>query len=157
MRISLICMGKTDDVEIKKLITYYTHRLPKHFNFELVEISDVKNAKNLSPSQLKKEEAKLFLHHLETTDTLVLLDEKGKQFSSREFSSKIDHWMNISTKRLVFLVGGAYGFSEDIYQRAQEKISLSKMTFTHQMIRLFFIEQIYRASTILSGKPYHND
>ncbi|AQX05932.1 23S rRNA (pseudouridine(1915)-N(3))-methyltransferase RlmH [Elizabethkingia meningoseptica] len=157
MRISLICIGKTDDAEIKRLIAYYSQRLPKHFNFEFVEIPDVKNAKNLTDIQLKKEEAKLFLNYLDNTDTVVLLDEKGKQFTSREFAAKIDNWMNMSTKHLAFLVGGAYGFADEIYSRAQEKISLSKMTFTHQMIRLFFVEQIYRASTILQGKPYHND
>lgn len=157
MRISLLCIGKTDDAEIKNLIAYYIPRLPKHYNFEFIEIPDVKNAKNLSPDQLKKEEAKLFFNHLEGGDTVVLLDEKGKQYTSREFASKIDNWMNISTKHLAFLVGGAYGFSDEVYQRAQEKISLSKMTFTHQMVRLFFVEQIYRASTILQGKPYHND
>lgn len=157
MRISLVCIGKTDDKEIKNLINYYIPRLPKHFNFEFIEIPDVKNAKNLSPQQLKKEEAKLFFNHLDNSDTVILLDEKGKQYTSREFASKIDQWMNASTKHLAFLIGGAYGFSDEIYERAQGKISLSKMTFTHQMVRLFFVEQIYRASTILAGKPYHND
>lgn len=157
MRINLLCIGKTDDKEIKNLILYYQNRLPKHWNFELVEIPDVKNAKNLSPDLLKKEEGKLFLNLTENTDFIVILDEKGKQFTSREFASKIDFWMNSSVKRVCFLVGGAYGFSEEIYTRANEKISLSKMTFTHQMIRLFFIEQIYRADQILQGKPYHND
>ncbi|QCX52368.1 23S rRNA (pseudouridine(1915)-N(3))-methyltransferase RlmH [Elizabethkingia sp. JS20170427COW] len=157
MRISLVCIGKTDDKEIKNLINYYIPRLPKHFNFEFIEIPDVKNAKNLSPQQLKKEETKLFFNHLDNSDTVILLDEKGKQYTSREFASKIDQWMNASTKHLAFLIGGAYGFSDEIYERAQGKISLSKMTFTHQMVRLFFVEQIYRASTILAGKPYHND
>ena len=94
---------------------------------------------------------------IDSSDLVVLLDEKGKEYTSRQFSEKIDFWLNSSIKRINFLIGGAYGFSEEIYQRANEKISLSKMTFTHQMIRLFFIEQIYRASTILQGKPYHND
>jgi len=139
------------------LIRYYIPRIPKHWNFEMLEISDVKNAKNLTPEQLKKEEAKLFQNHIESSDLVILLDEKGKQFTSREFSEKIDHWMGSSVKKVNILIGGAYGFSDEIYQRANEKMSLSKMTFTHQMIRLFFVEQIYRAATILQGKPYHND
>ena len=157
MRINLICIGKTDDKEISGLIKYYQNRLPKLWNFEITEIPDVKNAKNLSPDLLKKEEGKLFLNLTENSDHIILLDEKGKQFTSREFAAKIDNWMNSSIKKVSFFIGGAYGFSEEIYQRANEKISLSKMTFTHQMIRLFFVEQIYRADQILQGKPYHND
>ena len=122
-----------------------------------MEIPDVKNAKNLTPDQLKKEEAKLFQNNIDASDLVIILDEKGKQFTSREFSEKIDNWMGSSVKKVNILIGGAYGFSEEIYNRANEKISLSKMTFTHQMIRLFFVEQIYRAATILQGKPYHND
>lgn len=157
MRFSLICIGKTDDREISSLINYYKTRLPKHWNFELIEIPDAKNTKNLSPDLLKKEESKLFFQQIENNDWIVLLDEKGKEFTSRSFSEKIDFWLGSSTKRVCFLIGGAYGFSEEIYQRANEKISLSKMTFTHQMIRLFFTEQLYRAATIIQGKPYHND
>lgn len=157
MRINIICIGKTDDKEMVNLIKYYQNRLPKHWNFDLIEIPDLKNAKNLSPELLKKEEGKLFLNHLENSDFIILLDEKGKQFTSREFATKIDSWMNSSVKKVSFLIGGAYGFSEEIYERAKEKIALSKMTFTHQMIRLFFVEQLYRADQILQGKPYHND
>ena len=157
MRISLLCIGKTDDKEITSLINYYLNRLPKHWNFEITEIPDVKNAKNLSPDLLKKEEAKLFLNHIDKNDLVVILDEKGKQFTSREFAQKLDSYQNNSIKKICFLVGGAYGFSDEMYQRANEKISISKMTFTHQMIRLFFVEQIYRADQILQGKPYHND
>ena len=157
MRINLVCMGKTADKEIGVLLKYYENRLPKYWNFELVEISDVKNAKNLTPELLKKEEAKLFLNFIENSDYVVILDEKGSQWTSRQFAGKIDEWMSASIKKVVFIVGGAYGFSDEIYSRANEKISLSKMTFTHQMIRLFFLEQIYRADQILQGKPYHND
>lgn len=157
MKINLLCIGKTDDKEIKNLINYYLARLPRHWNFEIIEIPDVKNARNLTPDLLKKEEAKLFLNQIENTDLVVLLDEKGKQFTSREFAQKLDSYQNNSIKKICFLVGGAYGFSEEMYQRANEKISISKMTFTHQMIRLFFVEQIYRADQILQGKPYHND
>ena len=157
MRINLVCMGKTDDKEISNLVKYYQNRLPKYWNFDIIEIADVKNAKNLSPELLKKEEGKLFLNLIENSDTVVLLDEKGKQFTSREFASKIDNWMSSSVKKVSIIIGGAYGFSEEMYERANEKMSLSKMTFTHQMIRLFFVEQIYRADQILQGKPYHND
>lgn len=157
MKINLLCIGKTDDKEIKNLINYYLTRLPRHWNFEITEIPDVKNSRNLTPDLLKKEEAKLFLNQIENTDLVVLLDEKGKQFTSREFAQKLDSYQNNSIKKICFLVGGAYGFSEEMYQRANEKISISKMTFTHQMIRLFFVEQIYRADQILQGKPYHND
>ena len=157
MKINLLCIGKTDDKEIKNLINYYLTRLPRHWNFEITEIPDVKNARNLTPDLLKKEEAKLFLNQIENTDLVVLLDEKGKQFTSREFAQKLDFYQNNSIKKICFLVGGAYGFSDEMYQRANEKLSISKMTFTHQMIRLFFVEQIYRADQILQGKPYHND
>ena len=156
MKFNLICIGKTDDKEISALISYYTARLPKHWNFEITTIPDVKT-KNLSPDLLKKEEAKLFLNQIDNSDLVILLDEKGKEYTSRDFSEKVDAWLGSSVKRVCFLIGGAYGFAEEIYQRADGKISLSKMTFTHQMIRLFFAEQLYRAATILQGKPYHND
>ena len=157
MKINLLCIGKTDDKEIKNLINYYIARLPRHWNFEITEIPDVKNARNLTPDLLKKEEAKLFFNTIENSDWVILLDEKGKQFTSREFAQKLDFYQNNSIKKICFLVGGAYGFSDEMYQRANEKLSISKMTFTHQMIRLFFVEQIYRADQILQGKPYHND
>ena len=157
MRINLLCIGKTDDKEIKSLIQYYTARLPRHWNFDLIEIPDVKNSRNLTPDLLKKEETKLFMQHIDSGDWVVILDEKGKQFTSREFADKINNWQNTSVKKLHLVVGGAYGFSDDMYQRANEKMALSKMTFTHQMVRLFIVEQIYRADQILQGKPYHND
>ncbi len=157
MRINLLCIGKTDDKKIIELISYYIARLPKHWNFEMTEIPDAKNARNLSANLLKKEEAKLFFNHIENTDLVILLDEKGKEFTSREFAQKLNYYQNNSIKRVCFLIGGAYGFSDEMYNRANEKLSLSKMTFTHQMIRLFFVEQIYRADQILQGKPYHND
>ena len=117
MRINLICIGKTDDREIAGLISYYQNRLPKHWNFSITEIPDVKNAKNLTPELIKKEEAKFFSQSLESADYVVLLDEKGKQFTSREFAAKIENWMNASTKKVSFLIGGAYGFADEIYER----------------------------------------
>lgn len=157
MRINLLCIGKTDRKEIRDLMDYYLTRLPKHWNFEITEIPDVKNARNLAPELLKKEEAKIFLNSFENSDVVVLLDENGQHYTSRQFAAKINNWQITSVKKVIFCIGGAYGFSEEIYQRANEKISLSKMTFTHQMIRLFFVEQLYRADQILQGKPYHND
>lgn len=157
MRINLLCIGKTDSKEIQNLLSYYKNRLPKHWNFDIIEIPDVKNAKNLSPELIKKEEARLFLSHIEPNELVVLLDEKGKMFTSREFSKKIEDWLNTSVKKIHLLIGGAYGFSDEIYSRCNEKIALSKMTFTHQMVRLFLTEQLYRADQILQGKPYHND
>jgi len=115
-------MGKTDDKGITNLITYYQKRLPKYWNFEIIEIPDVKNAKNLSPDLLKKEEGKLFLNHIDNSDTVVLMDEKGKQFTSREFAHKIENWMSSSVKKVSFIIGGAYGFSDEIYDRANEKM-----------------------------------
>ncbi|MDO4224861.1 MAG: 23S rRNA (pseudouridine(1915)-N(3))-methyltransferase RlmH [Bergeyella zoohelcum] len=157
MKINLLCIGKTDQKEIKSLIDYYIIRLPKHWNFEIIEIPDVKNAKNKTPEIIKKEEAKLFEQQIDSGDWVILLDEKGKQYTSREFSAKIINWQNASVKKIHILIGGAYGFSDEIYARANEKLALSKMTFTHQMVRLFITEQLYRADQILQGKPYHND
>ncbi|MDY6025858.1 23S rRNA (pseudouridine(1915)-N(3))-methyltransferase RlmH [Bergeyella zoohelcum] len=157
MRINLVCIGKTDQKLFREQLDYYITRFPKHWNFQLIEIPDVKNAKNLSPDQIKKEEAKLFAQHIDTGDMVVLLDERGKQYSSREFAKKINHWQSVSVKKVNFLIGGAWGVAEEIHQRANEKMALSKMTFTHQMVRLFLTEQIYRADQILQGKPYHND
>lgn len=157
MRINLICIGKTDSIHIKDLLQYYQLRLPKHWNFEMTEIPDVKNAKNLSPDLIKKEEARQFQNLIDSSDTTIILDENGRQFTSREFASKMDHWMNSSIKKINFIIGGAYGFSDDIKKIAEQSISLSKMTFTHQMVRLFLVEQLYRADQILQGKPYHND
>lgn len=157
MRINLLCIGKTADREISTLLSYYKTRFPRHWNFCFTEIADVKNAANLSSAQLKKEESKLILQQLQPGDFLILLDENGRQYNSREFAGKIDQWMMSSVKQIVFVIGGAFGFSEEVYARANDQISLSKMTFTHQMIRLFFVEQLYRADQILQGKPYHND
>lgn len=157
MKINLLCIGKTNQKEIINLIEYYEKRLPNYWNFERIEIPDVKNSKNLTSTLLKKEETQKFLQYIDSGDLVILLDEKGKEFTSRQFSKQLDEWMNNSVKKIHFVIGGAYGFSDEMYQRANQKIALSKMTFTHQMVRLFFIEQIYRADQILQGKPYHND
>jgi 23S rRNA (pseudouridine1915-N3)-methyltransferase len=157
MKINLLVVGKTDSAEIKKLIAYYTQRMPKYIGFEMLEIPELKNAKNLRPEQIKAEEKKLLLAQIQPGDYVILLDEKGKEYSSNQMADKLSQHMLHSIKRLLFVVGGAYGFDDELYALAKEKIALSKMTFTHQMVRLFFIEQIYRAYSIIEGKPYHNN
>lgn len=129
----------------------------KHFiKIEWIELPDVKNRKNLSKDNLLKMESELFTKNLKSNDKVFLLDEKGKEYSSRQFSQFLDKQM-MSGEDLVFLIGGPYGFSQEIYQRANGKISLSKMTFTHQMVRVFFLEQLYRGFSILKNLPYHHD
>jgi len=157
MKISLFVIGKTNFAFVKDGIAVYTKRLKRYVNFEMVELPDVKGAKNMSPDELKKREAEILEKKIKSGDFVVLLDEKGKEFNSREFASFIQNKSLQSTKHLIFIVGGAYGFSEQMYQRANSKISLSKMTFSHQIIRVIFMEQFYRAFTIINGEPYHND
>lgn len=156
MTISLIAIGKTDNSELITLIDIYKKRLSFYVNFDLAIIPDLKKAKNLSEKQQKDKEGELILNKISTSDTLILLDENGKQFNSVEFSDYLQKQMNSGLKNIVFVIGGPYGFSETIYKRAQGKISLSKMTFSHQMVRLFFIEQLYRGFTILKNEPYHH-
>lgn len=157
MKISLFVIGKTNFSFVKEGIATYTKRLKRYVNFEMEELPDVKGAKNMSPVELKKKEGEIFEKKIKSGDFVVLLDEKGQQFTSREFASFIQNKSIQSTKHLVFIVGGAYGFSEKMYQTANLKISLSKMTFSHQIIRVIFMEQFYRAYTIINGEPYHND
>lgn len=156
MIISLLCLGKTDSKEISSLLEDYEKRLRHYIRFERIELPDVKR-KNLSPAQQKSAEAELLLKKLSPPDQVILLDEKGKEFRSVEWSAQLESKMIQGTKRLVFLVGGPYGFDEQIYQRADSKISLSRMTFSHQMVRLFFVEQLYRAFTIIRNEPYHHE
>ncbi len=157
MKIRLLAVGKTDDKNLQALIQSYEQRLKHYINFEFEIISDIKNTKNLSAKQQKEKEGELILKRLAPTDQLILLDEKGHEFRSIEFSRFLQKKMNIGIKQLIMVIGGPYGFSEKIYQKSIGKISLSKMTFSHQMIRLFIIEQIYRAMTILKNEPYHNE
>jgi len=156
MQIKLIAIGKTDDKQLLQLIEQYQKRLKHYIKFDLDIIPDIKNVKNISEKQQKEKEGELILKKLNSTDVLVLLDENGKQFTSVEFSSYLQKKMNAGIKQLVFVIGGPYGFSEAVYQKAQGKVSLSKMTFSHQMIRLFIVEQIYRGFTILKNEPYHH-
>ena len=157
MKIKIIAIGKTDNKQLMQLIEEYQKRLAHYVKFELKIIPDIKNAKNLSESQQKEKEGALILKELITTDQLVLLDEKGHEFRSLEFSRFLQKKMNSGIKQLVFVIGGPYGFSDTVYKKAQGKVSLSKMTFSHQMIRLFMVEQLYRAFTILKNEPYHHE
>lgn len=156
MNIKLLSIGKTDNKALQQLIDDYMKRLSFYVKFELEVIPDIKNAKNLSETQQKEKEGELILSKLSPTDQLILLDENGKSFSSVGFSEELQKKMNSGIKTLVFVIGGPYGFSQEVYNKAHGKISLSAMTFSHQMVRLFFIEQVYRAFTILRGEPYHH-
>lgn len=157
MKISLIVIGKTDASYFVDAINEYKNRLVHYIPFEMEVIPDIKNVKNLREEQQKEKEDGLILKMLQPGDYLVLLDEHGKSFTSMEFATYLERKMHVVSKRLVFVIGGPYGFSEAVYKAASEKISLSKMTFSHQMIRLIFVEQIYRAMTILNNEPYHHE
>ena len=155
MKIRLLVVGKTKEKEIQSGIDEYLKRLTRYINFQMEVIPDVKVSKKMSSGEVKILEGKEILKRLDK-DVLILLDEKGKEFTSVGFAKWIENQQMNSTKQLTFLIGGAYGFSEEVYQRATSKIALSKMTFTHQMIRLIFIEQLYRAFTIIKGEKYHH-
>ncbi|MDQ8005621.1 MAG: 23S rRNA (pseudouridine(1915)-N(3))-methyltransferase RlmH [Pedobacter sp.] len=157
MKITLIAIGKTEDKYLIEGIDKYLNRLKHYINFNMVIIPDVKNTKNLTEAQQKNKEAELLLKQLNNSDVVVLLDEKGKKFTSVQFSSYINKQMVGSVQNLVFIIGGPYGFDENIYKRSNSSISLSDMTFSHQMVRLFFVEQLYRAFTILKNEPYHHE
>lgn len=156
MNIKLLAIGKTDNKALQTLMDDYVKRLSFYIKFDLEVIPDIKNVKNLSEAQQKEKEGELILSKLTPTDQLILLDEKGKTFSSEGFADELQKKMNSGIKTLVFVIGGPYGFSNAVYSKAQGKISLSAMTFSHQMVRLFFIEQVYRAFTILRNEPYHH-
>ena len=157
MKITLLTVGKTTNPHLIKLQEEYLNRLKFYIPFEMVVIPELKNTKSMSVSEQVEKEADMILKQIELNDKVVLLDEKGKQFSSVAFSEYIAKKIMASHKRMIFVVGGPYGFSERVYQRANNKISLSTMTFSHQMIRLIFVEQLYRAMTILKGEPYHHE
>lgn len=156
MKITLLVVGKTTDSHIEALIQEYQKRLTHYLPFTLQVIPELKNTKALTMEQQKQAEGELILRTITPATDLILLDEHGKEYRSIEFADYIQKRMS-SGRDVVFVVGGPYGFSEAVYQRANGKISLSKMTFSHQMVRLFFVEQIYRAMTILRGEPYHHE
>lgn len=157
MKILLLVIGKTDEPYIETGLTKYINRIVHYAPFEVKVIADIKNRKALSEEQQKKAEGSLILAQLAENDVIVLLDENGKQFTSRQFSQCIERKMANLSRRIVFVIGGPYGFSDEVYAKADEKISLSPMTFSHQMVRLIFLEQFYRAFTIIKGESYHHD
>ena len=156
MKIILLVIGKTDEAYLQKGLEIFLKRIPHYVSFEMKVIPDIKNAKNLSEEQQKDKEGELILQQILSSDELFLLDENGLEASSVDFARFLEKKMLSGIKRLVFVIGGPYGFSGNVYSRAIGKISLSKMTFSHQMVRLIFAEQLYRALTILKGEPYHH-
>jgi 23S rRNA (pseudouridine1915-N3)-methyltransferase len=157
MKIKIVAIGKTHKPFLIEGENEYLKRLTKYIPIEKIEIPDLKNAKKLTQSQIREKEGKLLLSKIESHSLIILLDEKGKEFTSMKFSVWIQDKMNKGYKNIIFLIGGAYGFSDEVYKAANEKIALSKMTFSHQMIRMLFTEQIYRAFTILNNEPYHHE
>lgn len=156
MQVTLLCIGKTGKKFLEDGEQEYLKRLRHYISFQLQIIPDIKQAKSLSENQIKQKEGEMILEKVTPTDSLILLDEKGKEYTSTEFSAYLQEQFNRGGKHIYFVVGGPYGFSDAVYQRANGMISLSQMTFSHQMIRLFFIEQVYRAMTILRNEPYHH-
>lgn len=157
MKLELWVIGNTSFPYLKEGTAIYEARLKHYLPFEYHILPDIKNAKNRSNDQLKNKEGELILKKLDKGDCLILLDEKGKEFSSVKFADYLEQLFQQNHRRIVLLIGGAYGFSEEVYERANAKISLSKMTFSHQMVRLFVLEQLYRAMTILRNQPYHHE
>lgn len=157
MEIALIVIGKTNTKYLVEGIDEYIKRLRHYISYSIQILPDIKNTKKLTSDQQKDAEGKIMLESLKVGDYVVLLDEKGKEFTSIQFSDYLQRKMNSGLRRLVFIIGGPYGFSQDVYNRADEKISMSQMTFSHEMIRLFFTEQVYRAMTIIRGEPYHHE
>ncbi|MDD3667530.1 Ribosomal RNA large subunit methyltransferase H [bioreactor metagenome] len=156
MNIKLIFVGKTEEKYLQEGIEIYEKRLKNYINFETIVIPSLKDTKNLSPQIVKEKEGELILKQVSKYDKIILFDEKGLEFTSMDYSVFLQKHMNAGVKNLCFVVGGAFGFSDEVYKKADQKVALSKMTFSHQMIRLLIVEQIYRAFTILKNEPYHN-
>ncbi len=157
MKITLILVGKTTDKPVEVGMDKYSKRIQRYLPFQLEVIPALKNAKKMSEAEIKQKEGDLILNKISTSDHIVLLDEKGKEYTSVLFSSFIKKKMIHGMKSLVFIIGGAYGFSDAVYSRAHSKLALSQMTFSHQLIRLIFLEQLYRSFTIINNEPYHHE
>ena len=157
MKIALLQTGKTTDKHIEELIDLYTNRIKKYTVFEVITLPDVKNTKNMPVQEQKIKEAAKIIQSVSEDDYIILLDERGKELRTIEFSGALEKMFFLPKKRIVFVIGGAWGFSETIYTRADYKMSLSKMTYPHQLVRLLFLEQLYRAFTIIKGEPYHHE
>ncbi len=156
MKITFLTVGKTEDAYLKDGIEKYVKRLKHYTRLEIIELPELKNTKALAPEQQKAKEAEMILKKIGVTDHVILLDENGMELTSKQFAGYINKKAVSSGVNLIFIVGGPYGFDEQVYQRANDKLSLSLMTFSHQMVRLFFTEQLYRAFTIIKGEPYHH-
>jgi len=157
MRVTLLCVGKTDDNLFIAAMERYQSRLKHYIHFSIVALPDIKNTKHLTADQQKAKEGETILKNLSPSDHVLLLDERGREYRSIEFANHLSKLMVGGVQHVVFVVGGPYGFSDAVYRRANGEISLSRMTFSHQMVRLFFVEQLYRAFTILKGEPYHHE
>ena len=157
MKILVLAIGKTDEQWVQEALLKYSKRLQHYLSFEFEVIPDLKNTKYLSEGQQKEKEGVLILKKINPTDKVILLDENGDKYRSLEFAKYLQKQLNSSVKRLVFIIGGPYGFSPELHAKFQGKLALSKMTFSHQMIRPFFVEQLYRAMTILKNEPYHHE
>lgn len=157
MKITLLTVGKTDKDWVKQGLDIYLSRLKHYIPFSIVEIPELKNVSALTKDQIKSKEGELILKNIRPADDVILLDEHGKEYSSMELAAIIRDKISYSGKDIVYVIGGAYGFSEAVYKRADSKLSLSRMTFSHQMVRAIFAEQIYRAFTIIRGEPYHHE
>lgn len=157
MKISLLTVGKTDVKWVKDGLVLYVSRLVHYIPFQVVEIPELKNVSALSRDQIKSREGELILKAVKPSDELILLDEKGREFRSLEFAKFVEEKLSRGSRDIVFVIGGAYGFSDEVYARADSRMSLSKMTFSHQMVRTIFAEQLYRAFTIIKGEPYHHE
>ena len=157
MKITLLTVGKTDKDWVRQGMDIYMSRLKHYIPFNVVEIPELKNVSSLPKEQIKSREGELILKNIRPTDDVILMDERGKQYSSVELAKVLQDKISYNGKDIVFVIGGAYGFSEEVYSRANSKISLSRMTFSHQMVRAIFVEQIYRAFTIMRGEPYHHE
>jgi 23S rRNA (pseudouridine1915-N3)-methyltransferase len=157
MKIALVQTGKTTDKHVAGIADLYLSRIKKYSALEIITLPDIKNSGNLSVHEQKIKEGKKIMHTLSSDDFVVLLDERGKEFRTLEFSGWMEKTFMVYTKRIVFVIGGPWGFSDEIYDRADFRISLSKMTFPHQLVRLLFLEQLYRVFTIIKGEPYHHE
>ena len=157
MKTTLIVVGKTTEQYFVSAIDEYVKRIRRYAGLDIEVIPELKNTKNLTEDEQKSKEGELILKSVTPSDVLVLLDDKGREFRSVEFADYMKQKMNTVSRRLVFVIGGPYGFSDEVYRRANEKLSLSRMTFSHQMVRLIFVEQLYRAYSILAGSPYHHE
>ena len=157
MKITLLLTGKTTDKHVAELVDLYTNRIKKYTAFDIVTIPELKNTKNMPVQEQKDREAVKIIQTLTDDDYIILLDEKGKELKTIEFSVALEKMFFLPKKRIIFIIGGPWGFSEKVYSRADYKMSLSKMTFPHQLVRLLFLEQLYRVFTIIKGEPYHHE